>query len=80
VELREALQRAGHLDFLHEFNGMFAIALKGSRRRLVLARRSTRHQAALFRRIPGGVAFGSEPKALLEHPAVCDGELRCNVH
>jgi hypothetical protein len=27
VELREALQRAGHLDFLHELNGMFAIAL-----------------------------------------------------
>jgi asparagine synthase (glutamine-hydrolysing) len=57
------------------------IAFWGARRRwLVLARDRLGIKPLYFARIPGGVAFGSEPKALLEHPAVRDGELRCNVH
>ncbi len=59
------------LDFLHYLNGMFAIALWDQRRReMVLARDRLGIKPLYFARLRDGVAFGSEPKALLEHPEI----------
>jgi asparagine synthase (glutamine-hydrolysing) len=59
------------LEFLHHLNGMFAIALWDQRRRqLLLARDRLGIKPLYIARVHGGVAFGSEPKALLEHPEV----------
>ncbi len=91
IELREALQRAGHrfstdhsdtevlvhlyedhgLAFLHQLNGMFAIALWDARRRqLVLARDRLGIKPLYFARIPGGVALTAQrrTRGMLRQP------------
>jgi asparagine synthase (glutamine-hydrolysing) len=60
------------LDFLGRLNGMFALALWDARaKRLVLVRDRMGQKPLYYAELPGGgLAFGSEPKAILAHPEI----------
>ena len=59
-------------DFVRRLNGMFALAIWDRRRgRLVLARDRMGQKPLYYGALPGGgLAFGSEPKAVLAHPEI----------
>jgi len=63
------------VDFARRLNGMFAMAIWDSRRRrLVLSRDRMGQKPLVYAELPGGgLAFGSEPKAVLTHPEVGRG-------
>ena len=60
------------VDFVSRLNGMFALGLWDEpRQRLVLARDRMGQKPLFYAELPGGgLAFGSEPKAVLRHPEV----------
>ena len=59
-------------EFVRRLNGMFALAIwDGRRGRLVLARDRMGQKPLFYGALPGGgLAFGSEPKAILAHPEI----------
>ena len=59
-------------EFVRRLNGQFALAIwDGRRSRLVLARDRMGQKPLYYGSLPGGgIAFGSEPKAILAHPEI----------
>lgn len=58
-------------DCVNRLNGMFALAIwDGGRRRLLLARDRAGIKPLYYARPPGAFLFGSELKAILQHPAM----------
>ena len=69
VALRAYLQWGA--DFVHRLNGMYSIAIWDTARdELLLVRDRLGVKPLYYHPTPGGVVFGSEPKALLAHPEV----------
>ncbi len=64
-------EEEGH-SFVQSLNGMFAIALWDAQEKRLLLTRDRMGQKPLYyaRLSAGGIAFGSEPKALLTHPEI----------
>ena len=62
-------------DFVRRLNGMFALAIWDARRGcMVLARDRMGQKPLFYGSLPGGgLAFGSEPKAVLAHPEIGRG-------
>ncbi len=60
------------VDFVRRLNGMFALAIWDSKReRLILAHDRMGQKPLFYGNLPdGGLAFGSEPKAVLTHPEI----------
>ena len=60
------------VEFARRLNGMFAAAIwDANRGRLVLVRDRMGQKPLFYAELPsGGLAFGSEPKAVLAHPAI----------
>lgn len=59
------------IECLHRLRGMFAIALwDGDRDRLLLARDRLGVKPLYFAQVPGGLLYGSEPRAILASGAV----------
>ncbi|RFU38534.1 asparagine synthase (glutamine-hydrolyzing) [Actinomadura logoneensis] len=68
VVLHAYLRWGDHLA--EHLNGMFALAIWDTRtEELLLVRDRLGVKPLYWRRLPGGLAFGSEPKAILAHPA-----------
>ena len=58
-------------ECVNRLNGMFALAIwDGARRRLLLARDRAGIKPLYYARPPGAFLFGSELKAILQHPAM----------